>query len=340
VRAASCRGPGTLVLEDVPAPEPGAGEVVVRVRTCGICGSDLHWYHGHVPPPAVCPGHEIAGEVAAVGAGVTALREGDAVAVEAIAACGACVHCLAGAYQRCPRVQVVGVTRAGGFADLIALPARHCFRLPSALPWATAALAEPLGVAVHAVRLARLGLGERVLVLGGGTIGLLAVLAARVGGASEVLVTARRPQQKAAAHALGADRVLDDADVDGLHAEARRAPIDLVIETVGGAAETIDAATAAVRPGGTVVVLGVFTREPPLPALRVLLKEIRLLGSFVYGRDGVRADFDVALDVLRRDGARIAAALVTHRFSLDEIDRAFATAGDKTSGAIKVSVAP
>lgn len=340
MRAAFCRRPGALVLEDVPAPTPAAGEVVVRVRSCGVCGSDLHWYGGHAPLPAVCPGHEIAGEVAAVGAGVTALREGDAVAVEGIAGCGECAYCLAGAAQRCPRIGVVGVHRAGGFADLVAAPARHCFRVPDALPWPTAALTEPLAVAVHGIRLAGLAIGERVLVLGGGTIGLLAVVAARAGGAGEILVSARRPQQKAAALALGATRVLDDADAAALRAAAKEAPIDCVVETVGGAADTLDTATTAVRPGGTVVVLGVFTTPPAVPAFRLVVKEVRLLGSFVYGRAGGRADFEVALDILARDGARIVDTLVTHRFALDDVDRAFATAADKASGSIKVSVAP
>jgi len=339
MRAAFCRAPGSLVVEEVAAPEPRAGDVVVRVRACGICGSDLHWYHGHAPVPSVCPGHEVAGEVAAVGAGVTQLREGDRVAIEGIASCGECASCRTGAYQRCPRVRIVGVQRAGGLADLMRAPARHCFRVPDGMPWPTAALTEPLAVGVHAVRLAGLASGQRVLVLGGGTIGLLAAVAARAAGA-EVVLTARRPQQKAAALALGAARVLDDTDAGGLHEEAARAPIDLVIETVGGAADTLGVATAAVRPGGTVVVLGVFTQPPTLPPIGFLLKEIRVIGSFVYGRDRGRADFDVALDLLAREGTHLAATLVTHRLALDDVARAFAIAGDKASGSIKVSVAP
>src|SRR5947208_880691 len=156
MRAAFCRAPGTLIVEDVPCPTPGAGEVVVRVRHCGICGSDLHWYHGQTVMPVGCPGHEISGEVANVGAGVTSLKAGDAVALEGIASCGSCRYCLAGDYQRCPAVGVVGMTIPGGFADYVKMPARHCFRVPVGVDFATAALAEPLGVAVHAVRLARL----------------------------------------------------------------------------------------------------------------------------------------------------------------------------------------
>src|SRR5437870_7673297 len=335
MRGAFCRAPGTLVVEDVPHPTPGAGEVVVRVSHCGICGSDLHWYHGQMVLPVGCPGHEISGEVADAGAGVTSLKAGDAVALEGIASCGSCRYCLAGDYQRCPAVGVVGMTLPGGFADYIKMPARHCFRVPAGVDFATAALAEPLGVAVHAVRLAGLAIGERVLVLGAGTIGLMAVVAARAGGAGEVLVVARRPQQRAAALALGADRVVGDGEAGGVLGDALEAPIDLVIETVGGEADTLDTAVAAARPGGTICLLGAFTRSPAFPALFVLAKELRVIGSFVYGRAGARADFDVVLDLLRRQGAELARRLVTHRFPLESIGDAFRTASDKTTGSIK-----
>jgi threonine dehydrogenase-like Zn-dependent dehydrogenase len=340
MRAAFCRGTGTLVLDEVARPTPGPGEVVVRVRNCGICGSDLHWYHDEMVVPSVCPGHEIAGEVADVGAGVTGLAAGDPVAIEGIASCGTCRYCLAGAYQRCLAIGVVGMTIPGGFAEYIRMPARHCFRVPAGVDFPTAALSEPLGVAVHGVRLAGLEIGQRVAVLGAGTIGLMAVVAARAGGAGEILVTARRPQQKAAALALGADRVVDAADPTGLLGDAIDAPIDLVIETVGGTADTLDTAVAACRPGGTICVLGAFTKSPTFPALFVLAKELRIIGSFVYSRAGARADFDIVLDLLRRRGKEIAATVITHRYPLADIGQAFRAAADKASGSIKVTVAP
>ena len=337
MQAAFCRGAGNLVLEAVERPTPGAGEVVVRVRNCGICGSDLHWYHDEMMIPAVCPGHEIAGEVADVGAGVTDFKAGDPVALEGIASCGRCRYCLTGEYQRCPRVRVVGITIPGGFAEYVKMPARHCFRVPAGVEFATAALSEPLGVAVHGVRLSGLEIGQRVAVLGAGTIGLMAVVAARAGGAGEVIVVARRPQQKAAALALGADRVVDDGDLGGLVGDLD-APIDLVVETVGGTADTLDTAVAACRPGGTICILGAFTRSPTFPALFVLAKELRLIGSFVYGRAGAQADFDIVLDLLRRQGRHIAEQVITHRVPLAEIARGFRTAADKTTGAIKVTI--
>jgi (R,R)-butanediol dehydrogenase/meso-butanediol dehydrogenase/diacetyl reductase len=339
MQAAFCRGVGKLVVDAVERPTPGPGEVVVRVRNCGICGSDLHWFHDQMMIPAVCPGHEIAGEVADVGAGVGGLAAGDAVAVEGIASCGVCRYCVAGTDQRCMAIGVVGMTIPGGFAEYVKMPARHCFRVPAGVDFPTAALSEPLGVAVHGVRLADLEIGQRVAVLGAGTIGLMAVVAARAGGAGEIVVTARRPQQKAAALALGADRVVDEKDPEGF-GDTLDAPVDLVIETVGGTADTLDTAAAVCRPGGTICVLGAFTKAPTFPALFVLAKELRIIGSFVYSRAGARADYDIVLDILRRRGKQIGETLVTHRYPLAKISEAFQTASDKTTGAIKVTIAP
>src|SRR5438445_10602730 len=123
MRAAFCRGVGRLVVQDVPRPTPGAGEVLVRVRNCGICGSDLHWYHDEMMIPAVCPGHEIAGEVAEVGTGVTSLKAGDSVALEGIASCGRCRYCLTGEYPRILICRVGGIKSTWGLADIATTPA-------------------------------------------------------------------------------------------------------------------------------------------------------------------------------------------------------------------------
>jgi threonine dehydrogenase-like Zn-dependent dehydrogenase len=191
---------------------------------------------------------------------------------------------------------------------------------------------------VHGVRLAGLSLGQRVLVLGAGTIGLAAVVAARAGGAGEVLVTAKRPQQQAAGLALGADRVLDAADDAALRDATQESPLDVVIETVGGAADTLDTAVGVCRPGGVIVVLGVFTASVPFPALPVVAKELRVQGAMVYNRVGSRADFELVQDILARDGARIGETVITHRFPLDDVAAGFRTAADKTSGSIKVTI--
>jgi 2-desacetyl-2-hydroxyethyl bacteriochlorophyllide A dehydrogenase len=337
MRATRVIGPGQVAVEEVARPEPGPGEVVLAVGACGICGTDLHWYHGEMIQPRFCPGHEIAGTVAMVGAGVTSLKEGDRATLEGLATCGQCRYCLAGDYHYCGSLRMPGLNMPGGFADYLAMPARHCFAV-GAMDLAVASLGEPLGVAVHGVRIGGLQIGQRVLVLGAGTIGLMAVMAARAGGAGEVLMTARRPQQKAAALALGADRVFGDTEENELYAAAMESPIDLVIESVGGAASTLDVAVRASRPGGTICLLGVYTKPVPFPGMIAVGRELTIKGSLVYNRAGSRADFDIAVDLLQRQGALLNETLITHRFPLAQLSEAFAIASDKTSGSIKVTI--
>ncbi|GIW43555.1 MAG: alcohol dehydrogenase [Candidatus Binatia bacterium] len=338
MRAAFCPEPGKIEVRAVPTPEPAAGEVVVRVRACGICGSDLHFYSGQFPPPPVCPGHEIAGEVARVGAGVTRVREGDAVVVEPLVTCQQCSFCRSGHYQLCRQLRVLGNMVDGGFADFVRVPEYAIFPLPVRLDWAVAALAEPLAVAVHGLRIAPVQAGDCVAVLGAGTIGLLTVAAATASGASEVWVTARHPQQAEAAMKLGATRVFTgtNAYADLAVAADERAP-DVVVETVGGHADTLEQALPLVRRGGCVVVLGIFSSMPRLNGILLVIKEVRVVGSMTYGRTIAGADFERALDLLAKNGP-VLGQIVTHRFELEDIATAFATAADKGSGSIKVSV--
>jgi len=337
--AAFCTEPGRLELREVDAPHPGPDDVVVKVRSCGICGSDLHWFHGGFPAPPVCPGHEISGEVVEVGTGVSDVRGGDRVAIEPLMVCGECWGCRTGDYQLCRRLHIVGTTVDGGFAEYLRMPAYAAFRLPDTVDYEVGAFAEPLAVCTHAARLADVRLGDRVLVIGAGTIGLLAAAACTAGGA-EVWITARHPQQRTAAAALGAARVFSGPDAARELADAAHdASIDAVIETVGGTADTLNEAITLVRRGGTVLVLGVFTTMPTLNALALVLREVRIIGSLTYGRSGPRADFDVALQLLAAQPERFR-ALITHRIGLNDINNGFTIAADKRSGAIKVAVQP
>jgi 2-desacetyl-2-hydroxyethyl bacteriochlorophyllide A dehydrogenase len=338
--AAFCTAPGQFELRDVPTPTPGAGDAIVRIRRCGICGSDLHFYHGTLPPPPVCPGHEISGEIAEVGAGVTSVKAGDRVAVEPLIVCGECVFCRTGDYQLCPLFQVAGNSVDGGFAEYMRMPAYAIFRLPHEVDYEVGALTEPLAVTVHAARLAPVRLGDRALILGAGTIGLLAVAAAKAAGAGDVWITARHLHQAEAARLLGASRIfLGTTGQSELQTAAHENPIDVVIETVGGTADTLNDAVHFVRRGGTVVVLGIFGSSPALSALVLVVKEVRLVGSMTYGRSGTRADFDIALDLLA-DAPERFRQLVTHRFPLNLVGHAFDVASDKSSGSIKVAIEP
>lgn len=341
MRRARATAPGTMEIERVARPVLAEGEILVRIRACGICGSDLHFYAGAFPLPLVCPGHEASGEVVELGPGVRGLTTGDRVAVEPLLRCGHCWACRVGDYQLCEHFRLLGTTDDGGFADYLRTPAYTAFRLPAALAFDVGALAEPMAVTVHGCRLGSVHMGDRVAILGAGTIGLLTVLAARAAGAAEVIVTARHPHQAAAARSLGADRVVptDQAGLDELSQFAATHPIDAVIETVGGEARTLGVAMDIVRKGGTIVILGIFTTPPALEPLQLAIKEPRIVGSLTYGRAGARADFDVAIDILQRH-AEQARGLITHRFDLEAIGTAFATAADKTQGTIKTTIIP
>ncbi|HET9477542.1 MAG TPA: alcohol dehydrogenase catalytic domain-containing protein [Dehalococcoidia bacterium] len=336
MRAAFCTGKQTIEVRDAEVPKPGPGEALVRVRACGICGTDLHFYGGQLPSMAtVSPGHEFCGEVAEVGEGVTGFAAGDRVVVEPIRSCRECSYCRTGQYQICPKHVLLGTFIPGGLAEYVCVPAYTLYALPDGLDWELGALAEPLAVAVHGLHIAELAMGERVLVMGSGAIGVLSVLAGKVAGAGEVIATYRHEHQGQAALAAGADRIVKDGETAGLEKDG----IDVVVETVGGAAPTLSQALGIVRPGGRIAVLGLFTQPVQMNALGLMLKEVKMAGGLTYCRPGQHSDFDTALSILHShpDKAR---AIISHRFPLAEASQAFATAADKSTGAIKVQVSP
>lgn len=341
MRAAVCSGPGRLAVEQVPLPEPGPGEARIRVLACGICGSDLSLLPSGYLAPRLVPGHEMAGRVDALGPGVVGLSVGDAVAVEPLRSCGHCEECRAGRDALCRDSRVLGVHGDGGFAEFACAPARRLFRVPADLAPHLAALTEPLAVVVHALARARFERGQRVLVLGAGTLGLLALVAARDLGAAEVWISARHPHQAELARRLGAGSVLSEAEATaaGLSERCRRRPVDCTLETVGGEADTLGPAVAATRPGGVVAVVGLFRRPLRLDPLACFARETTLAWSNCYEHPPHGADFARAADVLGRRREELA-ALVTHRVPLEQIARGFDLAARREAGAVKVSILP
>ncbi len=299
-------------------PEPRGSDVLIRVRACGICGSDLTVLDSGFPIRGI-PGHEIAGE----------LPDGTPVAIEPLDPCGRCRHCIGGDYQVCPNrpEMVIGIGRDGGMAERIRVPKRCVVPLPRGIDARTGFLVEPLAVTVHALRRARIVGGERVLVVGGGSIGLCAVVAASSAGA-EVGLVARHDGQIEAGRKLGAEIVEGTSDGD----------YDVVLDCAGTKGATIRACEA-LRPNGRLLMLAPSWETIELPGLVVLAKELDLVVSKMYGRGGTARDVDVAADIL---GARpeVADALVTHRFPLAEAPAAFDVARDRKAGAIKVVLEP
>ncbi len=341
MRAAQVQGRTHIALAQIDVPEPAPGDVRVRLLACGICGSDLHFFHAGLWAPGSTPGHEMAGEIDALGDGVSGLVRGERVAIEPFRTCGQCGECLAGQPVRCRELRIYGIHCGGGMAEFVCVQAQRAFRVPADLDPRLAALAEPMAVAVHGLRRGGLRAGENVLVLGAGTVGLLTALAARALGAGEVFVSARHPHQAELASALGASRVLSEGESDerGLRELAGSHAIDLVVETVGGSADTVRLAANAIRPGGRVVVLGLFFAPVALDPMLLLLKEATFIWANCYARAPGEPDFETAIRLV--DGHRSALSHVTtHAVPLDAVDRGFALASDKQAGAVKVNVIP
>jgi len=332
MRAAAWNDDNTLDIIDLPPPAAGPGAVLVRVTTAGICGSDLHFYRGQFRGiPGMVPGHEIAGVVES-GEG---FAPGTPVAVQPTIPCGACPACRRGQAPVCPDLGMLGISRPGGLQEYIAVPAANVFPLPAGLPPSAGSLAEPLAVAVRALNRSGIEPGSRVLVLGAGAIGLVSLLVAGE-TAAEVAITARYPHQHLMALSLGASAVHVPGSPE-LRAWARTNPIDLVIETVGGNADTLAEAVSVVRPGGAVVALGLFTADVPVSARKIVNQEVRLIGSVLYGHESGGSEFGDAVAMLERH-ARKLMELQTHSFPLDQANEAFARALDKRMGPIKVSI--
>ena len=322
-----------IVERSIPAPRPGW--VRLKVGACGICGSDLHGYRNpEMGWSGTQPGHEITAYVDALGDGVN-LDTGTLVAVEPTDACGSCSSCDEGHYNLCAQVKLLGFGLAGGLAEYVEAPAHRLHPLPDDIDMAVATLAEPLAVCVRAVRLAGVGFGKDVAVIGAGTIGLLTVAAARAGGANTVHISARHPRQAELARVLGADQTYTDIE-EMLSAMGDRA-FDIVIETVGGWGETLVEAVRIAAPGATIVNVGCFAGNTPIPGPMFFDKELILRASNCYAFDQGHSDFGLAVDLLP-SLAEVVSPMVTHRFSLDEIVPAFDTARDKTTGSIKVQI--
>ena len=334
-------GKGTMRVTEIAKPVAGPGSAMVRVRAAGVCGSDLLNYGSNVTPETSPGGHEVAGEIVEVGEGADPSRVGQRVAVEAVGlgrACLECWFCRIGQYRQCSRL---GPLASGGFAEYLGRPAIACFPLPDSLSWEAGALVEPLAVSVHGVRRGQLSGGETVAVLGAGNIGLTTVAAARALGAGRVFVTARHPQQAAMAKRLGADEALppDGPALQEALADATDGRgADLTIETVGGNSDaTLKQALAVTRMQGRVVVLGGFHVPITLDWLQPLLNEQSIIFSLCYSVMNGRHDYEAAIELMATGRVELE-QIVTHRFPLAEIQRAFDTAFEKSTGSIKVQI--
>ena len=301
----------------VEQPEPVGDGVLVEIASCGICGTDLGFLA--MGPLPFTLGHEFAGFV-----------DGTPYAIEPMTRCGSCDACRAGNDNRCtdPSHVNFGIFTDGGLADRVRVPEYCLTPLPAGLTIDDASLVETTGVAYRGVRLAAVQPGERMCVVGGGAIGLAAIGVARHKGI-DVDLEARHPHQRAAAERLGA----------GIASTTAQSAYDVVIDAAGSESG-LARAFELVRPGGRVVLLGVYHGLVPIPGVPMLVKETTMIPSMAYGVDpDGRREYANAAAVLAAN-PEIARVLITHRFSIDDAAEAFRVAADRASGSIKVVIHP
>lgn len=320
---------GRLSLQELPRPETGPGDIVLRVRAAGICGTDRHLYHGTFPSrPPVTLGHEFAGEVVEAAKG-TGFAPGDLVACDPNIFCGTCPECRRGRVNLCRANVAIGLQRDGGFAEYARIPADRAHRLPPGMTPEEGAFAEPLACTLHGLDVTRLIPGERALVLGGGVIGLLAVQLARAAGAEVMLVT-RQEAKRQVALTLGAHHAVATP-------EAARAlwpeGADAVLECAG-VTQTMTLAPELAASGGRVVILGVLPRgeRVALHAFDLLFREVAILPAFINPFTQSRALQLIA------SGTVQTAPLITRRLPLSQA--AEAIAADPPPGDIKTLILP
>lgn len=337
MKASRFLGNKTFAVTDLPTPHAGPGELVLRNQVCGVCGTDVHIYHGEpgsadVNPPVVL-GHEYSGEVVEVGEGVTGFAVGDHVTVDPNIYCGHCAYCQNGKKQLCPSMEAIGVTRDGGFAQYSRIPASQAFKLEPTVPWEAAAMAEPLACCLHGIDLAGIQVGDKVCVVGGGAIGLLMVQLAKLSGASQIVLSEPNEKRRQVGLQLGANTALDPTrpDAQGAFAQVLGGGANVVIECVGNV-PAVKSAFQFAGKGATVLLFSVPKVDATfdLPLFDVYKKELTIKGSFVNPDTHARA---VALI---NSGKVDFGPIITHRFPLDQLPEAIAM--QMSDASIKVVV--
>lgn len=346
MRVARYYAPEDLRIEDASVPEPGPGELLLKVRNCATCGTDVKiYYHGHhhIVPPRVL-GHEVAGEVVALGAGTTGFAEGDRVQLIAAVPCGECRECLRGHMTVCERLTSIGYHYDGGFAEYLVVPelvlrVGGLNRIPAHVSFEEAAMTEPLACVLNGQEIARVGDGDDVVVIGTGPIGCLHARLARARGASRVFIVERSAERLA----LAVDRVAPDGgflatEVDPVKAvreatEGRGADVVLVAAAAGTAQEQ---ALEMAAPRGRVSLFAGLPKDAPtitLDSNRVHYKELSVVGAA-----GSTPAHNAAALALVGDGKLVTKDLITHRISLEHVHDAIA--GVRAGTGIKYVVTP
>jgi 2-desacetyl-2-hydroxyethyl bacteriochlorophyllide A dehydrogenase len=319
-----------LEIDDAEMPKPQKNEVVVKIRSVGICGTDIHILKGRFPlakPPLIL-GHEIAGEIVRAGSTANRLSEGDRVTVDSVVGCGHCFLCKRGSSQFCSSGFEFGITKDGGCQEYLVVPRNNVYSIPKSLSFEEAAI---LDIEVYnAILKCRVETGDRILILGAGPIGLIACQVARILGAGHVCLMDPLPERTAAAQRLGvADEYRRPPEGSQNVDESERNTYDLVIDCAGNARSTFYALDC-VRPSGKVLLYGVHEDEiERLDLNRIILKDLIL-----FGAQSDRRNWEDVIALAANGGLNLK-ALITHEFPLEEGMRAYDLVKNRTDGVIK-----
>ena len=330
--------PGEIEFNDLPIPKPEADQVLVKIMKIGVCGSDIHVYHGKHPYTSypVVQGHEVSGEVVEVGSKVTEIKAGDRVTIQPQVVCGKCYPCLHGRYHICDELKVMGFQTTGVASEYFAVKAEKVLKLPDGISFDVGAMVEPLAVAVHALERSGERLeGKKVLVLGAGPIGNLVAQVAKAMGAAAVMITDLSDYRLKVAKSCGIDFCLNPKEQDlGKaifdHFGADKA--DLILECVG-VNSTIDQAISSARKGTDIIVVGVFGDKPHVDLGLVQDRELRLIGTLMYQEQ----DFVQAIELIKLKKVKLE-PLITDRFSFQDYLKAYEHIDRQKDRAMKVIV--
>ena len=329
--------PGVVEFRDIPVPVPGPTEVLIRMKRIGVCGSDIHVYHGKhaLTPYPVVQGHEVSGVIEKVGGSVRGLAAGDAVTIQPQVTCGTCYPCRHGAYHICDSLKVMGFQTTGAGSEFFAVEASKVLKLPARIDLEHGAMIEPVAVAVHALGRAGDVKGMNVLVLGAGPIGNLVAQAAKGMGAAQVMVTDVSDFRLGKAKECGIDLCVNVGKVDlaaAVKEHFGEAKADLILECVGNP-QTISQAVAVARKGTDIIVVGVFGDKPVVDMGTVQDRELRLIGTLMYREP----DWKKAIELVESGKIRLA-PLITDHFEFADYKKAYEFIDANRERAMKVMI--
>jgi len=302
-----------MEIQELPLPAPLDHEVIVKVKACGICGTDQHIYHGQpgsaeVQFPIVL-GHELSGEVVQVGKNVTQFTVGNRVSIDPNMYCGTCDYCRGNRVHLCDNLQAIGVTRNGGMGEYCAVPAANCYTLPDELSYEEGAMIEPLGCVLHGFNQIKVWPGASVLIIGGGYIGLMMLQVAKMYGTSPLIVSEPDVTKHELAIQLGATKAVSPEEL-----ERRKDGFDVVIECVGRK-ESMTQAVKMAKKGGTVLLFGVSSPDTKIDVqpFDIFSKELTIKGSFINPHT-----HDLAISLVQQGKIQIK-PLLSHQFTMDQL---------------------